>query len=48
MVLELKSVNQISNIHKAQALNYLKSTGFGLAIILNFGKRKLEYVRLVN
>ena len=47
VILELKIVTQISDIHKAQALNYLKSTGLRLAIILNFGKSKLEYERLV-
>ncbi len=48
VVLELKVANQISDVDKAQALNYLKSTGLRLAIILNFGKTKLEYERLVN
>ena len=44
---ELKSVDRISNAHRAQALNYLKATGLELAIILNFGKEKLEFERLV-
>ena len=46
-ILELKSTDQIVNVHKAQALNYLKATGIKLALILNFGKEKLEYERLV-
>ena len=28
-------------------LNYLKTTGLHLGIIINFGKQKLEYERLV-
>lgn len=48
IILELKIVNKITAIGKAQALNYLKSTGLNLAIILNFGKTKLEYERLIN
>lgn len=46
IILELKSVDRIIDAHKAQALNYLKATGMQLAIILNFGKEKLEYERL--
>lgn len=48
IILELKSVEKISNAHKAQALNYLKATGLRLAILLNFGKECLEYERLAN
>ncbi len=48
IILELKAVETISRAHKAQALNYLKATGLKLAIIINFGKEKLEYCRVVN
>lgn len=48
IILELKVLNEITDVHIAQALNYLKATGLRLAIILNFGKRKLEYERLIN
>lgn len=47
IILEIKSAEQIIDAHRAQALNYLKATGMRLAIILNFGKEKLEYERLV-
>lgn len=47
IILELKSQTNISDVHKAQTLNYLKATGHKLALLLNFGKRKLEYERLV-
>jgi len=46
IILELKSVEMIRNVHRAQALNYLKATGKRLAIIINFAKEKLEYERL--
>ncbi len=46
IILELKAADKIANAHKAQTLNYLKATGVQLAIILNFGKEKLEYERL--
>lgn len=47
IILELKTVEKITDIHRAQALNYLKATGLKLAIILNFGAKSLEYERLV-
>ncbi|MBI3585321.1 MAG: GxxExxY protein [Nitrospinae bacterium] len=47
IILELKSVEKIIGAHKSQSLNYLKATGLQLAIILNFGKEKLEYERLI-
>jgi GxxExxY protein len=47
IILELKAVDRLIDAHRAQALNYLKATGFRLAILLNFGKQKLEYERLV-
>ncbi len=47
IILGLKVLYKITDIHIAQALNYLKATGLQLAIILNFGKRKLEYERLI-
>jgi GxxExxY protein len=46
IISELKAVDKITEAHKAQALNYLKATGLKLAIILNFGKKGLEYERL--
>lgn len=47
IILELKTVEKIAPAHTAQALNYLKATGYRLAIVLNFAKERLEYKRLV-
>jgi GxxExxY protein len=46
IIIELKCVETITNVHRAQALNYLKATGKKLAIIINFAKVRLEYERL--
>ncbi len=46
IILELKCVETIANVHRAQVLNYLKAADKQLAIILNFAKEKLEYERL--
>lgn len=47
IILELKSQPNISDVHKAQTLNYLKATGIKLGLLVNFGRRKLESERLV-
>lgn len=47
VLLELKSLDKITDLHRAQTLNYLKATGLKLALILNFGKESLERERLV-
>ncbi len=48
IILELKALDKIIDVHRAQTLNYLKATGLRLAIILNFGKKRFEYERLIN
>ncbi|TDX59269.1 GxxExxY protein [Orenia marismortui] len=47
IILELKVVDKIIGIHKAQVLNYLKATKTKLGFILNFKNKKLEFERLV-
>ena len=48
IILELKAIEKIIDVHRAQTLNYLKATGLQLAILLNFGKERLKYERLVH
>ncbi len=47
LILELKAVEAITAIHRAQVINYLKATGIRLALILNFGNPKLQHERIV-
>jgi GxxExxY protein len=47
VLLELKSCDDISPVHMAQTLNYLKATNLRLAIILNFTKGDLQFRRVV-
>ena len=47
VMLELKTVDAITNVHIAQILNYLRATGIKLGLVLNFAKPKFEYKRLV-
>jgi len=43
-----EAAENLCDAHRAQTLNYLRATGLRLAILLNFGKEKLQYERLVN
>ncbi len=47
IVVEIKTIEIITNRERSQVLNYLKATGLKLGIILNFGNSKLEWERLV-
>ena len=42
LIVELKSVKALSGEHYAQTLNYLKITGYKLALLINFGSYKFE------
>ena len=47
ILVELKTVEKITDVHFAQVLNYLKATGIKLGLLINFGPRKLEYERII-
>jgi len=38
VILELKSVDKVSIVHKKQLLTYLKLSGLKLGLLLNFGE----------
>ncbi|MCB2156401.1 GxxExxY protein [bacterium] len=46
VILELKCVSELANIHTAQCLNYLKATGLKTCLLLNFNKAKVEVKRV--
>ena len=46
LLIELKAINQLNSTHIAQSLNYLKATRLSLALLINFGKPKLEFKRI--
>ena len=47
LILELKACANLDKIHTAQCLNYLKATNLPVCLLINFGKPRLEYKRLV-
>ena len=48
VIVELKAIKEISDIEQAQVLNYLKSSGLNLGLLLNFGSSSLEIKRLID
>ena len=40
VIVEMKTMNEITSIHKAQLLNYLKATGIKLGILVNFSRER--------
>lgn len=48
IVVELKVAKALDDVHMAQCLNYLKATGFKICLLMNFGKKKVEFRRIVN
>ena len=48
LLLELKAVKNLDDIHLAQCLNYLKATNLHLCLLMNFAKPKVEIRRIVN
>lgn len=48
ILVEVKSCDKgINADHVAQTLNYLRVCGLNVALIVNFGKRRIEYKRFI-
>jgi GxxExxY protein len=47
IILEVKAVTALTDSHVAMAINYLKVSRNKLALLVNFGRERLEYRRLV-
>ena len=45
VIIELKSVEEISSDHRAQLFNYMRITGKHRGILLNFGEKRLRAER---
>jgi GxxExxY protein len=48
VLVELKAVKKLTDIERAQIINYLKITGMKTGLLLNFGAPSLEYERFKN
>ena len=47
VIIELKSVSEILDVHRAQIINYLKATKMKLGFLVNFGEESINIERIV-
>ena len=47
VIIELKAINGIADIHMAQALSSMKATGLEAGLIVNFGEDRLAWKRRI-
>jgi GxxExxY protein len=48
LLVELKAVKELDDVHRMQCTNYLKAARLPLGLLLNFGKPRLEIKRVAN
>ncbi len=48
VVVELKALTALEDVHIAQAKNYVAAYNFEIGLLLNFGAKSLEYKRIFN
>ena len=48
IMVELKALTVMEDVHLAQALNYLEAYNLEIGLLINFGARSLEFKRLYN
>ena len=41
IIVELKAVKELDDVHRSQAINYAKVAGFKLSLLINFGESSL-------
>ena len=47
VLVELKAIIALEDVHMAQALNYLKAYKLEVGLLINFGSKSLTFKRLV-
>jgi len=47
VLVEIKAIIQLEDVHLAQALNYLKAYKLEVGLLINFGSKSLTFKRLV-
>lgn len=47
VMVEIKAIVQLEDVHLAQAINYLEAYGLDIGLLINFGNRSLEFKRVM-
>ncbi len=48
VIVEVKAIQSLDNVHFAQCMNYLKSSGLKTCLLVNFGTPKVQIKRISN
>lgn len=48
VLVEIKAIKELEDVHLAQALNYLKAYRLEVGLLINFGSKSLTFRRLVH
>jgi GxxExxY protein len=47
IMLELKAITQLEDVHLAQAINYLEAYSLDIGLLINFGNTSLQFKRVM-
>ena len=47
VLVELKALSALENVHEVQTLNYLRAYRLEVALLINFGEKSVKYKRLI-
>ncbi len=47
IMVEIKAVIQLEDVHLAQAINYLEAYGLEVGLLINFGSRSMQFKRVM-
>jgi len=48
IMVELKAITQLEDVHLAQAMNYLEAYNMEIGLLINFGAKSLQFKRVHN
>ena len=47
IIVEIKAIIQLEDVHLAQAINYLEAYNLEVGLLINFGSKSLEFKRVM-
>ncbi len=48
VMVEIKAIEKLENVHKAQAINYCEAYNIANGLLINFGAQSLDFKRVYN
>jgi GxxExxY protein len=48
VMVEIKAIEKLEEVHKAQAINYCESYNIADGLLINFGGKSLDFKRVYN